>query len=61
MMGIDMGVGDLMAVSFDSEKDPVLVNGRLLKSMAGFITNGKLSCRELRYDRISAAERQWTL
>jgi hypothetical protein len=37
MMGIDMGVGNLIAVSFNSKKDPVLVNGRLLKSMAGFI------------------------
>jgi putative transposase len=41
MMGIDMGVDNLMAVSFDSEKEPVLVNGRPLKSINQFYNKRK--------------------
>ena len=42
-MGIDIGVNNLMAVSFSSGKEPVLINGRPLKSINQFYNKRRAS------------------
>ena len=42
-MGIDIGVNNLMAVSFSSGKGPVLINGRPLKSINQFYNKRRAS------------------
>ena len=41
MMGIDPGVDNLMAVCFDTGKEPILINGRPLKSINQFYNKRK--------------------
>ncbi len=46
VMGIDVGVNNLMAVSFSSEGAPVIINGRPLKSINQFYNKKKAFLQE---------------
>ncbi len=61
-MGIDIGVDNLMAVSFSSGREPVLINGRPLKSINQFYNKRRASLqgtavKSNRRRRTSAMER----
>ncbi len=46
VMGIDIGVNNLMAVSFSSDRAPVIINGRPLKSINQFYNKKKAFLQE---------------
>lgn len=45
-MGIDLGVENLMTICFDSERTPVIINGRPLKSINQYYNKKKASLQE---------------